>query len=169
MRIFITKTDTDLKSLSATLLKSSSAASGTLDRVKALNPQVEDFQRLAAGTVLILPDAPDLKVSAGSPVGSGDLAGLASEVGAGLRAVGARTANRFETLASDHSAVKDAIKSAAAKRLVESDPTLAKRLKAVDAQFKVDQKAAAETKAQFDEVQKLALAEFEHLQKLLGQ
>jgi len=169
MRIFIAKTNTNLKSLGETLLKGSSAASGTLDRVMALNPQVEDFQHLAAGTVLILPDAPDLKVSAGSPVGSGDLADLASEVGVGLRAVGTRTANRFETLAEDHAAVKDVLKTAAAKRVIESDPSLANRLKAVDARFKVDQKAAAETKAQFDEVQKLALAEFERLQKLLGQ
>ena len=62
-----------------------------------------------------------------------------------------------------------ALKSAAAKRLVESDPLLQKQLAAAEARFKADQKRAAETQEQLDEVQKFALAEFEKLQKMLGQ
>lgn len=169
MRTLIMKADTDLKSLGDTLLKSPSAASATLERIKALNPHVADFQRLAAGTVLILPDSADLKPGAGSAVGTQGFGDLTQVASSGLRALKARATNLFDTFASDHAAVKDSLKAAAAKRLVESDPLLVQRLKAADAQFKIDQKAAKEKKAQLDEMQKAAEAGFERLLKLLGQ
>ena len=169
MRTFIAKTDTSLNKLGATLLESPSATSATLERIKALNPQVADFQRIAAGTVLILPDATDLKPGAGSAVGAEGFSDLTLAASSGLRALALRAAKRFDTLVSDHAAVKDSLKSAAAKRLVESDPALVQRLKAADAQFKIDQKAAKESKAKFDELQKAAEEEFKRLLKLLGQ
>ena len=78
MRIFITKTDTDLAALSATLLRKPADAGTALDRVRALNPHVEDFQRLAAGTVLILPDTPDIKAGAGALLRRGQQIELAA-------------------------------------------------------------------------------------------
>jgi len=169
MRILNLKTPTDLNTLGNTLLKDPSATSATLERIKALNPHVADFQRLAAGTVLILPDAADLKPDVGSALGAEGFGDLALKASSGIRALATRAANRLDTLVADHAAVKDSLKAAAAKRLVESDPLLVQRLKAVDAQFKIDQKAAKEKKAQFDEIQKAAEEAFKRLLKLLGQ
>jgi hypothetical protein len=169
MRIFITKTDTDLAALSTTLLRKPADAGTALDRVRALNPHVEDFQRLAAGTVLILPDTPDIKAGAGSMLGADTVSDLASDVGSGLKAVNSRFANRVEDLKADRAAVIATLKIAAVKRLIESDPALAKQLESSDAEYKREQKRVAEAEVQLAEVKKTAVAELERLQKLLGQ
>jgi hypothetical protein len=169
MRIFITKTDTDLQALSATLLRKPADAGVALERVRALNPQVEDFQKLAAGTVLILPDSPEIKATAGTALGTGNFSDLADDLGSGMKAVNSRFASRLDDLKSDRAGVTAVLKTAAVKRLVESDPALAKQLDAADAQFKREQKRIAETETQLAEVQKAALAEFARLQALLGQ
>jgi hypothetical protein len=169
MRIFITKTDTDLQALSATLLRKPADPGAALDDVRALNPQIEDFQKLAAGTVLLLPDTASIKATAGTTVGTDNLEDLAADVGSGLKNVNSRFAHRLDDLQADHSTVKAALKTAAVKRLVESDPALAKQLDAAEAEYKREQKRLDETRVALAEVQKTALAEFARLQKLLGQ
>jgi hypothetical protein len=169
MRIFITKTDTDLTALSTALLRRPADAGTALDRVRALNPHVEDFQRLAAGTVLILPDTPDIKAGAGTAIGAGTVSDLATDLGSGLKAVNARFADRVEDLKAERAAVVATVKLASVKRLIESDPALAKQLDASDAEYKREQKRMTEADAQLAEVQKTAIAEFARLQKLLGQ
>lgn len=168
MRIFITKTDTDLEALSASLLRRPREASAALDRVMALNPQIEDFQRLRAGTMLILPEEADLEAGVGTAVGSEGLDDMVAELSRGMHAVMIRADSRCEEMKSDHAAVAAAMKSTAAKRLVASDPGLKQQLRAAEAQFKIDQKHAAEAQAQLADVQKMALAEFARLQKMLG-
>jgi hypothetical protein len=165
--IYITKTETGLAELGATLLRAPGDASVTLDRLRALNPQVEDFQRLPAGTVLILPDSPEIKAGAGTLLGADHLSELANDLGSGLKAAVSRSASRVDDLKADRAGVMAALKIAAVKRLVESDPALAKQLHAAETQFKGDQKLAAERQAQLKEVQELAEAEFARLQKLL--
>jgi hypothetical protein len=169
MQIYITTADTDLTALGSKLLRKPADAAATLDRVRALNPQVKDFQKLAAGTVLILPDAPEIKAGAGTALGAEHLSGLAGDLGSGLKAVNSRFASRVDDLAADRAAVMAARKKEAVKRLIDSDPALSKQLDAADAEFKREQKQVAETEKQLVEVQKTALAEFARLQKLLGQ
>jgi hypothetical protein len=169
MRIFIAKTNTSLQELTGSLLRKPADAGGALDRVMALNPHVEDFQKLSAGTVLILPDGPELKAGAGTTVGGEGLDDMAADLTRGIKAVGSRAGNRLDDLKADRSAVVAALKTVGAKRIVDSDPALAKRLEAAEAQFKVEQKLATETQAQLAGLQKTALAEFARLQKMLGQ
>jgi hypothetical protein len=169
MRIFITKTDTDLQALGASLSRKPSAAAATLERVVALNPQLANADRLVAGTVLLLPDSAELKAGVGTAIGSDNFADLVSDVTKGMKAASGRVTSRFETVAADHAAVKDALKTAAAKKLVEGDPLLKQKLATAEAKFKVEQKRATEAKSAFEETQKHALAEFEKLAKLLGQ
>jgi hypothetical protein len=83
--------------------------------------------------------------------------------------VNTRFANRVEDLKADRAAVVATVKIAAVKRLIESDPALAKQLEASDAEYKREQKRMAEAEVQLGEVQKSAIAEFARLQKLLGQ
>ncbi|MET0210863.1 MAG: hypothetical protein ABW220_17600 [Burkholderiaceae bacterium] len=169
MRIFITKTETDLQALSATLSRKASGADATFERVAALNPQLANAKKLAAGTVVLLPDSAELKAGVGTAVGMDNLSDLVGEVTKGVKAASGRATSRFESIAADHSAVKDVLKTAAAKKLVESDPLLKQKLAAAETRFKADQKKATETKARFEETQKFAVAEFEKLAKLLGQ
>lgn len=67
-RTFTVRNETTLQALGATLLDArfgGAQADAALERVKALNPHV-DFQKIAPGTVLFVPDAPGLKAPAGT-------------------------------------------------------------------------------------------------------
>ena len=98
-----------------------------------------------------------------------NLSDLASDLGSGLKAVNSRFASRVDDIKADRAAVTTALKTAAVKRLVDGDPALSKQLTAADAEFKREQKRVEESEAQLAQVQKVALAEFARLQKLLGQ
>jgi Phage Tail Protein X len=169
MRIFITEKETDLEALASSLARTPRAAAAVRERVLALNPHLADAARIPKGSVLILPDSPEVKAGVGTSVSGASAGEIAERFSAGVRAQLGRAAARLESLTAERAAVRDALKSAAAKRLVESDPLLQKQLGAAEARFKEDQKRAAETQEQLDEVQKFALAEFEKLQKMLGQ
>jgi hypothetical protein len=166
MRIFITEKDSDLSALAAELARNARGAGRTLERVAALNPHLADVARLPAGTVLLLPED-EVRAGAGTVAGGSTLAELSDTVGAGIRGAATRATQRFATIEEDHAAVKDALKTAPAKRLLEADPLFAKRVAAAEAQFKVEQKQATENKARFTEIQKAAAAEFARLEKLL--
>lgn len=168
MRILITEKAMDLPALAASLARNARTAEAALERVKTLNPQIADTRKLAAGTVLLLPDAPELKAGAGEPAGAESLADLGARLRAGLRDLGGRASRLDERLAADHAAVRAALKSATAKRLIEGDPQLQKQLVAAEAQFKADKERAAEMRAQMAEAAKLAEAEFAKWQVLLG-
>ena len=170
MRVFIMDKAMDLQSLAASLARNARTAEATLERVKALNPQIADAQGLAAGTVLILPDSPELKPGLGAPAGAAThtLSDLANQVRAGLRDMEARNRQMLEQRAMDHAAVREALKAAPARRLVDSDPVLKERLASAEAAFKTEQKRAAEMDAQFAEIARLAEAELAKLQRLFS-
>jgi hypothetical protein len=71
-------------------------------------------------------------------------------------------------LAADQRAVRDALKAAVAKRLVEGDPQLKKQLATAQARFEAEQKSVAKTRERLKEAAKTVEAEFARLQKLLG-
>ena len=93
---------------------------------------------------------------------------MLEEVRAGLQATIGRTRAGFARLETDHADVASALKSAASKRIVESDPALKQQLQATLAQVKTDEKRAADTQLQLAELQKLAQAEFAQMSKILG-
>lgn len=167
MRIFVVpKPDTDLQALSQQLLRRSGAGSATLDRLKALNPHV-DFQRLKAGTVLLVPDAADVKAGATTTVGGEEVRDFLEEIDSGIKAVVKHVRAGVERLDADRSAITSALKGAAARRVIDSDSILLKQLAAAGTQFKTDQKRAAEAQSQLADAHKLATKELAELQKLL--
>jgi hypothetical protein len=168
MRIFVTENEMDLEALASSLARTSRAAAATLERVKALNPHLADAARIPKGGVLILPEGPDIKAGAGTVVGGVNLGEIADRFGAGTRAQASRVEDRLESLTAERTTVRDALKGAAAKRLVESDPLLKKQLAAADAEFKAGQKRATEARAELVELAKAAQAEFARVQKLFG-
>jgi len=168
LRIVIIERVTDLANLVASLSRSGRASGATLERVKALNPQLSDTTKLGVGTVVFLPDTAELKAGAGEPAGAESLEMLGPRLRTGWRDLEDRNARGFDVLAADHAAVRGALKAVAAKRLVESDPQLVKQLAAAEKHFETEQKRVAEMRKQHEEAAKTVEAEFARLQKLLG-
>jgi len=158
---------TDPQALTRQLLSKPGAASTTLEQLKAFNPHV-DFQKLAAGTVLLVPDTPDLKAGAAQTVGAEYIGELFDQVNTGIADAVKRVRTGATQVDADRTAIASAVKAAAMKRVIETDPELKKQLAAVDAQFKATQKQASETQSQLAELQKLAAAELAQLRKVLG-
>lgn len=169
MRIFVTRADgtTDPDALWRELLKRP-GTTATADAVKAFNAHVRFDRELPAGTVLLIPEAADLKAGAGTAVGVGDINQVIADVDTGLKATSSRARTGFEMRESDHAALAAALKGAASRRLIESDPELKKQLQSVEAGFKADKQRAHETQSQLAELERLAAEEFEKLRKLLG-
>jgi hypothetical protein len=168
MQIYIADKDTDLETLATSLARTPRAAAATLARVKALNPHLADAARVPKGGVLVLPEGPDIKPGAGTTVSHLPLDELAGGFSSGTRAQASRAAQRLESLTADRGAVRDALKAAAAKRLVDNDPLLQKQLSAADAQFKAEQKRATDSRAEIAKQAKAAQAELERMQKLVS-
>jgi len=168
MRILITKTEMGLEDLASSLARTPRAAAAVRARLVALNPHLTEAARVPKGGVLVIPDGPDIKAGAGTTLSSNNLGELGEKFAASTRAATSLAATRLESLNADRTAVRDALKSAAAKRLVASDPLLQKQLAAAEAHFKAEQKRAAEVTAQFKKTAELAQAEMARLQKLSG-
>lgn len=168
MPIFITDKPMDLSALVRSLVRNSRSAEATLERIKKLNPHIADAQELAAGTVVILPDSPDLKPGVGKPAGvqTQTLPDFADSLRAGLRDLEVRHRTLAAQRTADHAAVHDALKATPAQRLVDSDPVLKERLAAAETAFKTEQKRIAEVEAQLVDAAELAEAELAKMLKL---
>lgn len=173
MRLIVIKQASDLQALSARLLKKGGPAGthefsqATLEQVKRLNPHV-DFQRIDAGTVLLLPDTPELKdTDSQSPAGNAfeDFVAQTSE---GFKAVAQRLRTSADALAADRAAVNAVLKTAAVKRQIESDPLLKKQLDEASSEFTDAQKKAQEAASQLEAMQKEMGDELKALKAMLG-
>jgi hypothetical protein len=169
MRMFVIKEPTGLQGVSTQLLRRTAGegGAGALERLQALNPHV-DFRKLAAGTVLLVPDSPAIKPSASRALGDEPADALAKDLSSGLKEQAARAQAAFKAQEDDRSAVAAALKTAAVKRIVESDPLLRDQLKAALQQSGEDRKRAEQSVAQVIEMQGLAVRELARLQKLVA-
>jgi hypothetical protein len=168
MRIFVTRagTPTDPDALWRELLKRPDMRAAA-EAVKAFNPHVRFDRDLAPGTVLLIPDAADLKEGAGTAVTLGDINQVADDVAEGLKAMVGRTRAGLARMQADHAAVAAALKAAASKRLIDSDPELRKQLRAIEVRVKIDVTRATESASQLADLQELAGEELGKLRKLL--
>ena len=88
MRMIVIKQETDLQGLSARLLSgrlASGKAHSALESLQALNPHV-DLKKVAAGTVLLVPDSPSFKASASDSVPGNALSDFQELAQTGLEA-----------------------------------------------------------------------------------
>lgn len=134
------------------------------ERLQRLNPHV-DLAKLKAGTVLLLPDIPDLD-SQGDSLAGEAFDGLAADAANGLKAAGARMRDGFERRAAEHKELAAVFKSAGVKRLMESDEVLRKQVAEAEERFKAEQKEAAESLAVADEAGKALASELAALGRL---
>ena len=122
------------------LLKAGASAAPALQRIKDLNPHVQDLAQLKPGTVLLLPDLPDFEPGAGDPVAGEAFDGFAADVSNGLKASGTRLRAGMARRDADRKDVVAVLKSAAVKRVLDADPALRKQADEADARFKAEQK-----------------------------
>jgi len=174
MRLIVIQQASDLQALSARLFKNSTGdqagsqelSQATLEQIRRLNPHA-DFQRLPAGTVLLLPGTPELKDADSQPLAGTCFEDFAARTREGLEAVAQRMRSGAEALAADRAGVTAVLKSAAVKRLVESDPLLKKQLDDASSEFADAQKQAQEAARQLKTLQEGLDAELQGLRKML--
>lgn len=174
MRLIVIKQASDLQTLSSELFNSGSKSTSkavvgnaTLERIKSLNPHV-DFQRIEAGTVLLLPDTPELKDSKTQSVAGDAFADFSTHTIEGLKTVAERIRTGADALELERTAVAAVLKTAAVKRQIESDPLLKKQLDDASADFTAEQNRAQEAMKQVKAMQDAAVEELKALERLLG-
>ena len=177
MRLIVIDQASDLQTaLNARLLKKPAGGKGkaganevsqaTLDQVKRLNPHV-DFQRIEAGTVLLLPDSHGLNDKDSQSLAGNSFEDFVAHASEGFKAVAQRMRISADALAADHAAVNATLKIAAVKRQIESDPLLKNQLDEANSEFTDAQKKTQEAAGQVEAMQKDVNAELEALRKML--
>ncbi len=175
MRLFFIEQLSDLQALSGWLLKpakgrrssSRELSQATLAQLQKLNPHV-DFQHLEAGTVLLLPDTPELKDADSQSLSGNSFEDFAAHSREGLKTVVQRMDSSAEALAADRAEVTAVLKTAALKRLIESDPLLKKQIDEAGNAFSEAQKQRQEAARQLETMQQGLEAELEVVRKMLG-
>lgn len=169
MRIIVIKESTDLQALGTQLIGNKTGGSVTLERVKSLNPHV-DFNRLERGTVLLLPDAHELKAGNDKDIRSparDAIDDFSQDAEAGFKVAAERVHNAAEVLNADLSALSAAVKTAAVKGLIDSDPLLKKQLEEAREAGNNEQKGVQEALRQVQALQKMVGEELAALGQML--
>jgi hypothetical protein len=170
MRMIVIKQETDLQGLSARLLSArlaSNKAHSALEALQALNPHV-NLKKVAAGTVLLVPDAPGFKAAASDPVPANALADFQQLVQTGLGAAAAKLKTGNADRDARRADVTAVLKLPAVQRIVATDPDVRQQLDEAVKAVKNDQQREAEAVQTLDTATKGALAELAAVAKLLG-
>ena len=173
MRLIVINQDHDLQTLSRKLFGSGSKSSdeavvgnATFERIKLLNPHV-DFQHIEVGTVLLLPDRPELNDSESQSIAGDTFADFTGHVTMGFKTVTQRVQTSAEALAADRTAVTNVLKTTTVKQQIESDPLLKKQLDEASDEFAAELKQAQNAAKQVDAMQKSVAEELRAIAELL--
>lgn len=174
--IVIPQPVTDLRTLSASLSaqpEGGRAAPGplteaTLAQIRTLNPHV-DLLKMDAGTVLLLPDSPELDGADSRMLADEAFQSFATHVNDGLQDVAQRARTSAEARNADRTDVSSLLKIAAVKRQIDSDALLKKQFDAAQDESATVQKQTQEDIRQLEKMQKDTSVELKALGKTLGQ
>ncbi|MFO1161125.1 MAG: hypothetical protein U1E60_19945 [Reyranellaceae bacterium] len=169
-RIVIVKTDTTLRALGPTLLDArfrGDQVDAALERLKALNPHA-DPERIAAGTILFVPDTPAFKASASTTPQAQPLDDFRAMLTTALSDSATRLKGANAARAAERADLSTVLKSATFKRAAGDDADVAKQVS--DAQKaaateETEDKQAEETLAAMS---KAALAALAQITKIAG-
>ena len=164
LRTFTVKSDTTLQLLGTTLLDarfSAAQADAAMERLKALNPHAGP-QKIAAGTVLFVPDTPGFKASAGTSPQAAPLDDFRALLAKALSDAASSMKTGHAARAAEREDVTAVLRSAAFKRIAGDDKDLAQQVS--DAQKAMateesDDKQAEETLATMSKSALAALAQ----------
>jgi hypothetical protein len=170
VRTLVVKQATNLRSVGSTLLDArfgGTQSDAAIERLKELNPHV-DPEKIPAGTVLLVPDAPAFKASASSSTQVVPLDDFGALVTGALDDLAEGLKNDAATRAAERSDLASVLKGPALKRVIGDDKDLAQQVadaqKAITAEEK-DDKQAQETLVSMS---KAALAALSQVGKLIG-
>lgn len=167
MRTLTIKQTTDLQSIGDSLSGTAAAKQSTLQQMQRLNPHV-DFARITPGTVLLMPRDTGAKSDDADQIGAKVFQAFGDQVNTALDAAEAGIRAGHQALEVQRKEVTAALKSAAVKRLIDSEPDLKVQFEAAAQVFADDQKQAKESDAALQALRKDCLAELATLGKLLG-
>lgn len=167
MRIFVIKQDTNLKALSESLLKRADKPdAASLERLRALNPHLDEA-KLVAGTVVLVPDTPEMNAGKADTIASSGLELLERELGTGLAATGARLREALAKRETRDREVTRIIKSAALARLASEDTELQQRFEDTSGQVAANARHAKQASADYDAMQESFVMQLAVLRNLL--
>jgi hypothetical protein len=170
MRMLVIKEATDLSALRSRLLNarlSGEQASAALANLQALNPHA-DLSAVGAGTVLFVPDAPGFKASGSMSVAEDAFGEFQKFVRGALGDAAKRLKDGNAAQAEERDQVAAALRTAAVKRALESDPALKEQIAEASRTFKQEQQRGEQAEEALAEAGKAALAKLTALGKLLG-
>ncbi len=167
MRIFVIKQDTDLKGLSESLLKRADKPNAaSLERLRVLNPHLDE-NKVVAGTVVLVPDTPEINTGKAEPVASSGLELLERELSTALAATGKRLREALSRREAQDKEMAKTIKSAALTRLAADDSELRRRFEETSQQATANAKQAKQASADYDAMQESFVTQLSTLRKLL--
>jgi hypothetical protein len=167
--LVITKASSGQTVISRVLAGKTTAAQAqsALQQLQALNPHV-DLSNVKAGTVILIPDAPNFNATEGDPVGSGTFADFQQLVRNGLTDATQRLRSGNAARAADRSDVNTLLKSAAFKRVLDADAALKQQFTDATKGFKDEQTEEDENEAAVTAAAKAVLAELAGVAKTLS-
>ena len=168
-RTFTVRNETTLQALGATLLDarfSGAQADAAMERVKALNPHV-DFQRIAPGTVIFVPDAPGVKATV-SAAQSGPMDDFRALLSGALSDAASRLKDGNAARAAGRADLSAALRSAAFKRVTGEDRDIAKQVSEAQEAMASEESADKQAEENLAEASKSALAALAQLRKVAG-
>ncbi len=163
MRFIFIQEETSLKTLGAKLFRAGREdAPGAVERLKAANPHV-DLSQLRAGTVLVVPDAPDFKTDEDA-VGATTFGDFAAEAVNAVKAGSARVQSGLVRDERAREQVDEVMDSSTVKALASKDEELQARIDAARARAKADEKDGKDVPARLTQLQEGLAKELEKLQ-----
>ena len=167
MRILVTNPlQVSAQALKDSVLKADISGAG-LARLKMLNPHV-DFERIAAGTVILLPDEPGVAAEAGSAASGDAFSNLSQDLTRALDSSSAQITARLAQNTAEQKTLVAALKVGDVAKQIAGDPALMQQVKgAADRSAEVARKAAVDLKG-LDEARKVLAKDLAVLAKLLG-
>ena len=169
-RTFTVRNETTLQALGATLLDarfSGAQADAAMERVKALNPHV-DFQRIAPGTVIFVPDTPGLKATVGTAAQTGPIDEFRALLTGALGDAASRLKAGNAARATERADLSAALGSAAFKRVTGADRDIAAQVTEAQGVMANEERADKQAEENLATVSKAALAALAQLRKVAG-
>lgn len=169
MRVLVIDRNLDAAGLREVLLRkriSDDQAEAAMRRLADVNRHL-DVNDLSTGAVVFIPDTAEFRGSASEPAGEEVLKELQDSIRSALDASAARVKAGNETRAAERAEIAAALRTAAVKRLLESEPDLKEGLNEAVKRFKQAEKDEADAEAAAAAASKGALNELAALLKLM--
>lgn len=170
MRTLVIRQDTDLQALRGRLIAGKASAGQTesaLKQLQELNPHL-NLNDLRAGAVVLVPDSPNFKASEGDIVGSGTFDDFQQFVRSSLSDASERLKSGNAARAGERADITAILKTAAFKRVLESDADLKQQVAEAIKGFKDEQTQADQDEKAVAAASKATLDVLAGLSKLLG-